>query len=237
MYSVMKSESKRYRVWLMMAVAGFTPSLATPATASPVSVVATGELQTTYREFDYNLDGASVTVVYTADTTDVATATGLYPGHAWSSFDVFDMSVRIDNRPNGASDLNLGVLGRNDPFVTNTFAPETRNDYMDFDSRSVRAEEDFRLEIDALFLDLGSQNVFSGRDNVIDLGFLAEAGLTLNLDTSIDLEWVFSAAGGRGEEEFRVNNLSITHQVIPEPSSIAIWATLCLASCSFRRKM
>jgi hypothetical protein len=140
---------------------------------TPFAVLVEGQLQAVSGD-PHDLDGASLLVAYSADTTDTATDTGSGSGYAYSFFDVFTMEVTITNRPNSAPDIT-GLTVPNDPIVHNHFPPGEDNDDLTFDSRDFAGVPGIGgqgcLSVHLLFIDFGSQTFFPGDDSVTDLSF------------------------------------------------------------------
>jgi hypothetical protein len=139
----------------------------------PFTVRVEGQLQAVSGD-PHDLDGATVLITYSANTTDTATESGSGSGYAYSFFDVFTMEVTITNRPNAAPDIT-GLTVPNDPVVHNHFPPSTDNDDFTCDSRSFDGVPGIGsagcLNVDLLFVDFGSQSFFPGDASVTDLSF------------------------------------------------------------------
>ena len=144
-------------------------SFAEVANADLFAAMVTGQLQAVHDD-SYDLEGATITIVYSADTTDTATKTGFAQGVAYSYFDVFTMDVMITDRPNFAPDIT-GLSTSNDPIVHNHFPPSSDNDDLTFDSRNFDVPRFIGLGVGPLQLDFESQTFFPGTDLVTDLSF------------------------------------------------------------------
>jgi len=166
----MRSEDIRTKNMKMLTFAALVALIfAEVVSASPFSVVVTGELDLIGGVDVADLDGASLRIVYSADTTDTATSTWSHSGRAFSAFDLFTMEVEFTNRPNGAPDIT-GLMTTNDPIAGNYFPPRTDNDNFVFDSRLFDAGDN-GLMVDLIQIDFGSQSYFPGTDPVPDLSF------------------------------------------------------------------
>ena len=65
------------------------------------------------------MDGATLEIVYSADTTDAATKSLDNGERIRQFFNAFTQTVSFTNRPNGRPDVGLTVDAGNDPVITN----------------------------------------------------------------------------------------------------------------------
>ena len=203
------------------------------ANATPFEIVASGQLQIQLGDdADTNdLEGAMISIVYGADTTDTATSMGTLSDRTYSDFDVFSMTVEITGRPNAAPDITSPIM-TNDPIVSNWFPGTTNNDNISFDSRSFdEASLDTIIDISVLNIDFGSQTFLSGTGHVNDLSFFSSLGPTLTAGGELPEVRV----GLFSNERYDIGNLSVT--LVPEPSSMALAIVGFLALGCFGRRV
>ena len=201
------------------------------ANASPFQVVATGQLHIQSGTDEHDLEGAMISIVYGADTTDTQTRTKTFTDRTLSEFDVFSMTVEITGRPNAAPDVTSTLL-MNDPIAENWFPPATKNDNFGFDSRIFRnlifPEE---LLISFWLIDLGSQTFFPGTGFVSDLSFFSSLGPILTPERPPEL---IVEPGPVSHKVYDIENLSVT--LVPEPSTLTLAALALLALLAHGRR-
>lgn len=193
--------------------------LASSAAAEPFEVVVEAMLDDAFDECD--LDGASIRIVYAADTTDVHTSAVFPPGSARAFFDVFEMRVAITNRPNGAPDI--ARVTTNDPTVANYFPPSTDHDGIYFDARVFHGVLEDAMWVETVMIDLGSRDFFEGTELVTDLSFF-----TTLFGTELTLGWPGEVTvGSSSRYSFVGTKVTVPEPVTPAAGLVAIAAVAC----------
>ena len=153
---------------LILTLAVVLAGCAGGADAFPFSVTVTTELSAVSTD-TYDLDGATLEMVYSADTSDPPNRGGDTGFYAYQYFDVFTQTLSFTNRPNAQGDvLGLTVIGGNDPIVINSYAG-LDEDGVSFDSRSINSvpalgDSYTGISIPALIITFGSQTIFPSND-------------------------------------------------------------------------
>lgn len=191
----------------------------THVSAAPVTVNVTGILTESYSLGDPdNLNGSTISITYSADTTDTATSGGTVSGRSYSIFDTVSMDVAITNRPNAAADIFQAIAVGNDPIAGNTYAPSVTNDDFGFDSRSMIVGGTL-YHVGIIAFDFGSQSFFPGTSAPADLSFLESltGDMTSIFNPAFNTSW-FSSLNGNS---YDLTNVSATNTVVPIPA--ALW--------------
>lgn len=89
----------------ILALAAVLAAAADRADAMPFSVTVTSELSAVSDDL-YDLDGATLEIVYSADTTDAATKSLDNGERIRQFFNAFTQTVSFTNRPNGGGGMS-----------------------------------------------------------------------------------------------------------------------------------
>ena len=220
------------------------------ACARPFSITAVSNLSAVSDD-PYDLDGAVLEMIFSADTTDASTRSIDNGERIREFFNVFTQTLNFTNRPNARPDI-LQITVTNDPVITNYYIGPNE-DSLEFDSRSHEGLPDLEnkpMYIPSLIIDLGSHTFLPGDDRptlqwfetIIPSQIIPGPGSMsaystrqLALADGPGLPFPVPIPGFPAPVQYNLTNTVITHNA-PEPATTSLMAIGAIAILRPRRR-